>query len=73
MANQHVVPHNGDWAVRRENASRVTVEAETQEEAFEIAKEIAENQGGEVFVHDRHGKIRARNTYGKPDPYPPEG
>ena len=24
MANQHVTPHNGQWQVKRENASRAT-------------------------------------------------
>jgi len=44
----------------------------TQSEAIGIAKEIAENQKSEMFIHGRNGQIRERNTYGK-DPYPPKG
>lgn len=73
MANQHVVQRDEDWAVRRENAGRDTARYDTQEEAFEAARQIAENQGGDVFIHDRHGKFRDRNTYGKTDNFPPRG
>lgn len=68
MANQHVVQRpDGEWAVRGECNSRDTSRHKTQDEAFGTAREIAENQGGDVFIHGRNGKIRERNTYGKPD------
>ncbi|MCP6462349.1 DUF2188 domain-containing protein, partial [Klebsiella pneumoniae] len=31
--NQHVVPHNGEWAVRGEGNERVTSTHRTQQEA----------------------------------------
>lgn len=71
--NQHVVRRdNGDWAVRGEGNSRDTVRTNTQQEANERAKEIATNQGSEVIIHGRDGKIRERNSYGN-DPNPPKG
>lgn len=70
--NQHVVPHNGSWAVRGAGNERVTRTATTQSEAIQIAKEIATNQGSEMFIHRPNGQIRERNTYGN-DPFPPEG
>ncbi|MDD4318994.1 MAG: DUF2188 domain-containing protein [Candidatus Peribacteraceae bacterium] len=74
MANQHVVQRpDGTWAVRGEGNERDTSRHDTQKEAIDGAKEIAENQGGDAIVHGRDGKIRERNTYGKPDPYPPKG
>lgn len=30
MANQHVVPNNGQWQVKRENATRATKTFDTQ-------------------------------------------
>ncbi len=73
MVNQHVVHRPGDrWAVRREKSTRDTEVYDTQYEAFDAARQIAINQGGEVFIHRRDGKIRERNTYGK-DPFPPRG
>ncbi|NOW94759.1 DUF2188 domain-containing protein [Mucilaginibacter sp. SG564] len=70
--NQHVVPHNGSWAVRGAGNDRVTRIAETQSQAIEIAREIARNQGSELFIHRPNGQIRERNSYGN-DPFPPEG
>lgn len=73
MANQHVVKREDGWGVLKENGTRDTVVVDTQREAERVAKSIAENQGGDVFIHDRHGKIRERNTYGKEDHFPPKG
>lgn len=73
MSNQHVVKRGVDWAVRKEGASRDTSVLDTQAKATKMAKQIATNQGGDVIIHNRHGQIRERNTYGKPDPCPPKG
>jgi len=70
--NQHVVPSGKNWAVKGAGNSKATRLVDTQKEASKIAREIAKNQGSEMFVHGRNGQIRERNTYGK-DPFPPEG
>lgn len=70
--NQHVVPRNGDWAVQGAGNSRATVIVDTQQEAVNIARNIAQNQGGEVVIHNRQGQIRESNSYGN-DPNPPKG
>lgn len=70
--NQHVVPHNGEWAVRGAGNSRVTSTYDTQQSAIEAARGIAINQGSEMLIHGRNGQIRERNSYGN-DPYPPKG
>ncbi|PCD75584.1 DUF2188 domain-containing protein [Pseudothioclava arenosa] len=62
---QHVVPSGGKWAVRRSGASRATVVVRTQEEAIQRARDIAKNQGTELFVHGRDGRIRDRSSFGK--------
>jgi hypothetical protein len=68
--NQHVVPHNGAWAVRREGSRRVTSRHDTQREAIEAARDIARNQGGELIIHTRNGHIRSGGSHGV-DPIPP--
>lgn len=69
--NQHVVTAgNGSWGVRGEGNSKMTKITSTQTEAIEIAREIAKNQGAEVVIHGRDGKIRDKDSYGT-DPYPP--
>lgn len=62
--NQHVVPHGNDWAVRGANNSRVTAVYDTQREAISAGKQIAINQGSELFTHGGNGRIRARESYG---------
>lgn len=69
--NQHVVTHSGNWAVRGEGNERVTSIHPTQSEAIQSAREIAINNKSEVVIHDRHGKIRDKDSYGN-DPCPPK-
>ena len=70
--NQHVVPHGKNWAVKGEGNERYTHITETQSEAIDYAKDIAQNQHSELFIHNRQGQIRDRNSYGT-DNYPPKG
>lgn len=70
--NQHVVPKNGEWAVRGEGNARTTSTHKTQKDAINTARDKAQKQGSELIIHGRDGKIREKNTYGK-DPHPPEG
>jgi Uncharacterized protein conserved in bacteria (DUF2188) len=70
--NQHVVPRGENWAVRGENNGKVTSIHSTQREAIEQARNIAQNQKAELFIHGENGRIRERNSYGN-DPFPPKG
>lgn len=73
MSNQHIVERSDGWAVRGEGNTRDTSHHNTQREAFEAARQIAINQGGDTITHGEDGKIRERNTYGKTDHFPPRG
>ena len=70
--NQHIVPHDNRWAVRGAGSQRATSVHRTQREAIDIGRQIASNQGTELFVHGRNGQIRERDSHGN-DPFPPEG
>ena len=70
--NQHVVQRGDGWAVRGEGDDHDTVRTDTQREAIARATEIARQQGAEVLIHGRDGRIRERSSYGN-DPYPPKG
>ena len=70
--NQHVVPHDGEWAVRGAGSQRATSVHRTQREAIDTGRQIARNQGTELFVHGRDGRIRERDSHGN-DPFPPKG
>ena len=69
---QHVVPNGGKWAVRSAGAKRASGVFSTQKEAIARGKELAKNQGTELYVHGEDGRIRARSSFGN-DPHPPKG
>lgn len=69
--NQHVVHRPDGWAVRGEGNTKDTVKTETKREAIEAAKEIAKNNGAEVVIHGKDGKIQDKDSYGR-DPNPPK-
>lgn len=71
--NQHVTPSpGGGWQVKGAGNSKATKITKTQGEAKAIAKTIAKNQHSELIIHNQHGKIREKNSYGN-DPFPPRG
>lgn len=70
--NQHVVPHEGRWAIRGAGSQRATSIHGTQREAIDAAREISRNQRSELFIHGRDGRIRERDSHGD-DPFPPKG
>jgi len=69
--NQWVTIHPKGWAIKGEGNKRATKVTKTQKEAIEIAKKIAENQKSELYVQNRKGKIRSKDSYGN-DPCPPK-
>lgn len=68
--NQHVVPHNGKWAVRGAGNEKVTRIVNTQTEAIQVARQIARNQRSELVIHRPNGVIRDKDSFGN-DPNPP--
>ena len=69
---QHVVPRNGKWAIRRSGSDKATKIFDTQKEAIVQGRRIARNQGTELYIHGRDGRIRDRDSYGH-NPHPPKG
>ena len=68
--NQHVVPRDDGWAVRGAGNSKDTSHHDTQAQAINQAREIAQNQKSEVVIHRPDGRIRDKDSYGN-DPMPP--
>lgn len=71
-SNIHVVPRDGGWAVRREHAERDSSHHNTQAEATEAARQTAQRENLELFIHRANGQIRDRDSHGH-DPFPPRG
>ncbi|MCQ9337082.1 DUF2188 domain-containing protein [Corynebacterium phoceense] len=70
--NVHVSKRTDGYAVKSEGTSRAYRTGLTQQQAAEIGRSIAQNRGSELLIHNRHNRIRERNSYGN-DPYPPRG
>lgn len=70
--DQHVVPHANGWAIKPAGSARASSVNGTQREAIHRARKVARNQGTELFVHGRDGRIRERDTHSR-DPFPPKG
>jgi len=58
----HVVPHNNDWAVKREGNERASSTHPTQKEAIDSARELAKELD-DIVIHRADGTIRERVTY----------
>ena len=65
---------NGKWVNKRQDAQRASSLHDTQKDAIDTAREMLKNQGGgELITHDRHGKIRSKDTiHPGNDPNPPK-
>jgi len=76
MAKQdthHVVPNqDGGWDVKRGGGQKASHHTDTKAEAEKIAREISRNQGTELVIHGKDGKIQRKDSHGNDD-YPPKG
>ena len=70
--NVHVVPHNDGWATRRPNSDRVSRTFDTQREAIDQGRGMAQRDHSELVIHRPDGTIRDSDSHGR-DPFPPKG
>ena len=61
--NQHVVPYEDGWAVRREGNKRVTSKHRKQSTAVRKAKSLGRKYKADVIIHRADGTIRHRVNY----------
>lgn len=74
MSNtHHVVPNsNGGWDVKKGGGKRASNHTDTKSEAEQIAREISKNQGSELVIHGKNGRIQRKDSHGN-DEFPPRG
>lgn len=69
----HVIPKDGQWAVKREAGAPVRLFS-TQRDAIKTAKVmVRQKNAGQVVVHGRDGQIKEHDTYGMPPIQEPPG
>ena len=72
VKSHHVVHNpNGGWDVKKGGAERASVHTKTKREAIDRGREISRNQGTEMRIHNRDGKIARSDSHGH-DPCPPK-
>jgi len=69
--NVWIVPHEGQWGVKREGADRLSRITDTKQEAEEIGRNIAKREHGELISQRRDGTIESKDSFGK-DENPPK-
>lgn len=71
--SHHIVPNpDGGWDVKRGGAGRASSHYDTKQEAIDRGREISRNQGTELRIHNRDGRIARTDSHGG-DPCPPKG
>ena len=61
----HVQPtDDGKWAVRRRGQDRAVAKTDTQAQAIDRGKAVAERDRTEMSIHGRDGQVRAKRSYG---------
>lgn len=69
---QHVVPNqSGGWSVKKGGSKKATKNFEKKADAITFGRTVAKNQGSELVVHKKDGRIQNPNSYGR-DPSPPK-
>lgn len=70
--NIHVTHRSdGKWAVKGEGDKRASSLHDTQGQAIDVGRGIAQNNKSELVIHDRDNKIRDKDSYGN-DQFPPK-
>jgi hypothetical protein len=62
MSDVHVTPSGDGWAIQVDGDERETFD--TQQEAIDRGREIAEAEDGELVVHGEGGEIRDKSSHG---------
>jgi hypothetical protein len=54
----------GGWDVEREGGKRASGHFDTQKEANDRARDLAQKSGGERITQGKDGKIKSKDSYG---------
>lgn len=56
--NLHIVPHDGEWAIRLAGTKDPLTHHGTQQEAIEAAMDLADEDEYDIVVHRQNGSFR---------------
>jgi hypothetical protein len=59
----HVVPNpKGGWDVKKGGAQRASSHFDTKKEAAAAGREISRNQGSELIIHGKNGRVQSMES-----------
>lgn len=59
----YVLPHEGDWAIKKEKAKKASFVMKNKTEAVSKARNIARRNNGSVIIHRKSGGIQTKISY----------
>jgi len=62
MSDVHITPSGNSWAIQVDGDERETFD--TQDQAIERGRAVAEEEQGELVVHGQGGEIREKSSHG---------
>lgn len=60
----HVAPDGDHWVVQRDSDSAPLSTFPSEDHAIDFGRDQARNERSELVLHDPHGNIRHRHSYG---------
>lgn len=59
----HVVPHDGEWAIKREGADKPEGRYDTKSQAVDKAQQLASDDNVSAIIHRRDGTVETSHNY----------
>lgn len=70
---RHVIPKKeGGWSSKKGGADKASKNFDTKKEAEKWSREKSRQEGSELTIHGKDGKIQRKDSHGN-DPHPPKG
>ena len=71
--SHHVLSNpNGGWDIKKSGLKRASGHFDKKKDAVDRARKISRDQGTELVIHKKDGRIHKKDSHGN-DPYPPRG
>lgn len=68
----HIVPNSdGGWSIKKGGGERSIKDFDRKSDAESVGRVISQNQGSELVIHGKDGKIQRSDSHGH-DPNPPK-
>lgn len=61
--DRYVIPYNGEWAIKKEGATRVEKIFENKQKAVKVAREEAKKANAALTIQKRTGQVEKRISY----------